>query len=437
MDKSLIEKICVDDFAFRKRFSYGTVMVNLETHKIIDILPSREMVDVKAWLDTFPNIKVVSRDGSASYASAIRLSHPEAIQISDRFHLLKGLSEAVNKFIIREFHSRVEIPSISPASPEMLALYETSNRAQRIRFAHKKRKAGLTVAEIALLLHSCPTTIRKYLSIPENEIPEDVKISRERQHQLAIKQKQKEVEEARNLFSQGYSIEKIGIMMNHITATIKKYLTPSYSAINGHYDNRIPGKLTPYEHQVIELRSKGITYQEIHNIISAEGYDGTVSALRMFMQKERAHTKTHKLQTEKELKEFVQRRSLCRLIYKKLENIAGLSQEQYDAVIKRYPVLGSLYESSRDFHRIVFSKKVDEFDEWFSRISTYEIPEIITFLEGMRKDILAVKNSITYPYSNGLAEGSVNKIKLTKRIMFGRNSFELLKTKLLLNEIYS
>ena len=142
----------------------------------------------------------------------------------------------------------------------------------------------------------------------------------------------------------------------------------------------------------------------------------------------------HKLQTEKE---FVQRRSLCRLIYKKLEDIAGLSQEQYDAVIKRYPVLGSLYESIRDFQRIVFSKKVDEFDEWLSRISRYEIPEIITFLEGMRKDILAVKNSITYPYSNGLAEGSVNKIKLAKRIMFGRNSFELLKTKLLLNEIYN
>lgn len=260
VDESLIEKICVDDFAFRKRFSYGTVMVNLETHKIIDILPSREMVDVKAWLDTFPNIKVVSRDGSASYASAIRLSHPEAIQISDRFHLLKGLSEAVNKFIIREFHSRVEIPAISPVSPEMLALYETSNRAQRIRFAHKKRKAGLTVAEIALLLHSCPTTIRKYLSIPENKIPEDVKISRERQHKLAIKQKQKEIEEAKNLFSQGYSIEKIGIMMNHITPTIKNYLNPSYSAINGHYDNRIPGKLAPYEQQVIELRSKGITY---------------------------------------------------------------------------------------------------------------------------------------------------------------------------------
>ena len=55
----------------------------------------------------------------------------------------------------------------------MKALYNTSNRSLRIRFAHKKRKEGLTVADIALLLHSCPTTVRKYLAIPEEEIPDE------------------------------------------------------------------------------------------------------------------------------------------------------------------------------------------------------------------------------------------------------------------------
>ena len=99
------------------------------------------------------------------------------IQISDRFHLIKGLSEAINKYMIREFPARVEIPATETISEEMKALYNTSNRSLRIRFAHKKRKEGLTVADIALLLHSCPTTVRKYLAIPEEEIPDDQMIA--------------------------------------------------------------------------------------------------------------------------------------------------------------------------------------------------------------------------------------------------------------------
>ena len=57
-----------------------------------------------------------------------------------------------------------------------------------------------------------------------------------------------------------------------------------------------------------------------------------------------------------------------------------------------------------------------------------------SFVEGISKDLTAVKNRIIYPYNNGLAEGSVNKIKSIKRIMYGRNSFELLKAKVLFHE---
>ena len=64
------------------------------------------------------------------------------------------------------------------------------------------------------------------------------------------------------------------------------------------------------------------------------------------------------------------------------------------------------------------------------------IPELNTFLEGINKDLTAVKNGITEQYNNGLAEGSVNKIKVIKRIMCGRNSFELLKAKVLFGEYF-
>ena len=64
VDKSSVINICVDDFAFRKRYSYGTVMVNLDTHRIIDIIDSRETKKVEEWLKSYPNLKVISRDGA-------------------------------------------------------------------------------------------------------------------------------------------------------------------------------------------------------------------------------------------------------------------------------------------------------------------------------------------------------------------------------------
>ena len=75
-------------------------------------------------------------------------------------------------------------------------------------------------------------------------------------------------------------------------------------------------------------------------------------------------------------------------------------------------------------------------DDWINTAQKYDIPELQTFLNGVKKDLTAVKNGIIYPYNNVLAEGSVNKIKVIKRIMYGRNSFELLKAKVLFSELF-
>ena len=103
VDNFSVKRVCVDDFALRKRFSYGTVMVDLDTHRIIDLISSRDTDDVRVWLKKFPHIEVVSRDGAQIYAHAAQKAHPDVVQISDRFHLIKGLSEAVDKYIIRPF----------------------------------------------------------------------------------------------------------------------------------------------------------------------------------------------------------------------------------------------------------------------------------------------------------------------------------------------
>nr|WP_295680100.1 transposase [uncultured Lachnoclostridium sp.] len=95
-------------------------MVDLESHRIIDIIDTREATKVAEWLKTYPNIEIISTDGAQAYSSASSNSHPEAIQISDRFHLLKNLSEAVERYMRRLFPSRLEIPATATTqSPQM------------------------------------------------------------------------------------------------------------------------------------------------------------------------------------------------------------------------------------------------------------------------------------------------------------------------------
>lgn len=64
-----------------------------------------------------------------------------------------------------------------------------------------------------------------------------------------------------------------------------------------------------------------------------------------------------------------------------------------------------------------------------------KISELQSYVDGLTNDLDAVKNAIKYDYNNGLAEGSVTKIKLIKRVMYGRNSFQMLRAKVLLHEL--
>lgn len=105
-------------------------------------------------------------------------------------------------------------------------------------------------------------------------------------------------------------------------------------------------------------------------------------------------------------------------------------------MLKKYPALACLYHLVKEFNRMLFSQKPEELDNWIMYTEQLEnLPELKSYIEGLKQDIDAVKNAILYDYNNGLAEGSVTKIKLIKRIMYGRNSFELLKSKVLLQEL--
>jgi hypothetical protein len=92
----------IDDFAFRKGQRYGTILIDLSTRRPVDLLPDRERNTVETWLRAHPGASLISRDRSAVYADAIREAAPEAVQVADRFHLLKNLNEALQQQIGKE-----------------------------------------------------------------------------------------------------------------------------------------------------------------------------------------------------------------------------------------------------------------------------------------------------------------------------------------------
>ena len=130
--------------------------------------------------------------------------------------------------------------------------------------------------------------------------------------------------------------------------------------------------------------------------------------------------------------EKIERKWLMRLLYKPIDQIKELSQEQVDRVIGKYPIIGHIYDTVQGFKQTLFSKRPKELDSWLADTEQLlDLEEINHFMNGIKRDISAVKKAIELDYNNGLAEGSVNKLKVTKRIMYGRNSFHLLKSKVL------
>lgn len=362
-------------------------MINIDDGRIVDMIYSRESEEVSKWLKTFPNICVVSRDGSTAYASAINTAHPEAIQVSDRFHLIKGLTDAVRQNITGMIAARIRI--------------ETGTEKEDKGYWEK---SGYRDADFP-----------------------------ERSHNATTERKSKTAQRVRELADQGLKIGAIVIETGHSYPTVKKYMDEKFDTKSKCYGVSLPSKLKPYTKVIDDMLRHRKKFKEIEKAICALGYTGAASTIRMYAtRKRRLDQATHDNAVANT--EVIERKWLLKLLYNPIEKVKGITEAQLERVLADYPTLGIIYHIVREFKEIVFSKRVADLDVWIEQAKLFGSEEINSFLNGLSRDIEAVKNAITYDYNNGIAEGNINKIKLYKRIMFGRCKFETLRNKTLLLE---
>ena len=180
-----VQCLGIDDFSFLRGRTFGTVLVNLDTHQVIDLLPDRQAETAKSWMQAHSEITHVSRDRGSEYASAASRGAPQAIQVADRFHVAKNLSEAVQELLARVLTDLKVISQRNEAAParqqaqgpeaveewrpapgvrvKQAISTRRAEREARYQQVESLHKQGLPTKEIALRMAISERTVRHWL----------------------------------------------------------------------------------------------------------------------------------------------------------------------------------------------------------------------------------------------------------------------------------
>lgn len=187
---SSVTVVGIDDFAFKKGNRYGSILVDLQERRPLDLLPDRLANTVAAWMRQHPEIEVVSRDRSSPYRTAIDAGAPQAVQVADRFHLVRNAVEAVQHVVERKqaaltdagekiaathppaedvpakvVSERVASTSLAAAAKQALSTARRERRYKRYCEVVRMRENGMVLEDIARAVHLSQRTIRRWLRV--------------------------------------------------------------------------------------------------------------------------------------------------------------------------------------------------------------------------------------------------------------------------------
>jgi transposase len=386
----------LDDWAKRKGKTYGTILVDLEQRKPIELLADRQAATLATWLSAHSSIEVISRDRAGEYMDGARLGAPQAIQVADRWHLLKNLSEALERSLqsrhrhlteaagfIRQTQSIEATASVNAGSLSLLSSREDDERrASRerslVRYQEVKRleQRGMSVLGIAQTLKMSRMTVYRYLraeGFPERARHAPCN-SRLRAHRAHIHQR----------FAAGC-------------------------------DNA----------------------QQLWREVAAQGYSGKPAMVVRYVQ--RLRVRVGALSDVEKQKQLRSKTSFARPSAKRaarwlLMEETKLSEEERSFVCelqRSSDEIKRLSELARAFQRMVKEKDEKPFGEWLEEVSLCGIKELAGFAQGLKQDFNAVVEALRSKWSNGQTEGQINRLKYLKRQMYGRAKFDLLRARVL------
>ncbi|HEY5003637.1 MAG TPA: ISL3 family transposase [Ktedonobacteraceae bacterium] len=382
-----VKRIGIDDFAWKRGLRYGTVLIDLDSHHIIDILPDRETESVKKWLQSHPEIEVVSRDRGGVYADGAAQGAPQAIQCADRWHLCKNLGDAVESYL-------KQLSLSIPVSPSVL---ETRG----------------TVA-------SAPTYEQR---------------RQERISQTNFARKQEMVEKVREMHQQGISGHGIAAELHLARGTVRKYLQ-TQGPVRQAPRTRQPSLLDPYYDYLCQRWNEDIpTALQLFEELQQRGFQGGLSIVKDFVTRLRrglpGMKHPPKSLTTKRVSPMLSPRELRWLLVKKEEKLTSEEKQSLGKLLESSQEIGRLHCLIQSFLHLLRERKPELLNGWMKEARESAMKELVSFVNGIERDYEAVRAGVTYAWNQGPVEGAVNKIKTHKRLMYGRASFSLLRKKML------
>ena len=389
----------LDDWAWRKGSTYGTIIVDLERREVIDLLPDRSASATAAWLKQHPGIEIVSRDRCGSFAQGAHEGAPEARQIADRFHILQNLREAVQAQL-----SRVVGASARPLLPA-----DADDECEAVISCSPRDKHG--GAE-----HRCLT-----------------RMANQRSRQTIF-------ERVRALHGDGISVSDIVRQTGLDRRTIAKWLQADALAQR---NAAAPKTTSPrfFQEYLSRRWSEGcVRGRRLLQEIKARGYTGSFSNLERLLAKwcnpKRKVTRPELPAPRRPSVDPATGRSISPIVaaalcVKPRGTLTSAQEANVDMLKREWPDFASMRALAMRFRGFLRSKNADKFGTWLKDAQHSGLYAMQRFARTLSRDLDAVRNAITEQWSNGQTEGQINRLKTLKRAMYGRAGPKLLLARML------